>query len=199
MVVVDTGSDDNTAAIAAAGCGGIPPCLAGPFLDSAEHFAGIRDRRLDSHFGWGRGARPGSLARLSPSHLNDTEHPAVEFEIVNYLSDEASIGNAHLQQQLRLFKRTEFHRYQGLIHNQLVDVRNGSALSASRVPVQVLHYGYTPTVWNAQGCPTGDAREGARGRTRVAICRTILRTISRFWAIRTCSDPLSSMFWRTTR
>ena len=151
MVVVDTGSDDNTAAIAAA--------------EGAEvyhhawpgHFSTARNISLEyATEDWilildgDEVLDPDTLARLSPSHLNDTEHPAVEFEIVNYLSDEASIGNAHLQQQIRLFKRTEFHRYQGLIHNQLVDVRNGSALSASRVPVQVLHYGYTPTVWNAQ-------------------------------------------------
>ena len=69
LVVVDTGSDDDTAAIAAAeGRGGLPP-LAGPLLDGAEYLAGIR-RKLDSHFGRGRGTPPRHPLKPLSGHLN---------------------------------------------------------------------------------------------------------------------------------
>ena len=143
LVVVDTGSDDDTAAIAAA--------------EGAEvyhhpwpgHFSTARNISLEyATEDWilildgDEVLHPDTLSSLSPDHLNRSEHPAVEFEIVNYLSDDATIGNAHLQQQIRLFKRTEFHRYQGLIHNQLVDIRNGSALSAGSASTAVPRQSY---------------------------------------------------------
>ena len=93
---------------------------------------------------------PETLGHLTPELLQNLQCDALEFEIVNYLSDENLLAEAHLQKQIRLFRRTAHHRYEGLIHNQLLNIETGSPLAAEFLSVQVLHYGYTPTVWADQ-------------------------------------------------
>ncbi len=151
MVVVDTGSEDNTAALAEA--------------EGAEvyhhawpgHFSAARNLSLDyAKEDWilildgDELLDPESLNAFKPTDLSGLPQAAVEFEIVNFLSDKAEHADAHFQRQIRLFRRRDNHRYQGLIHNQLLDTDNGGPLTAVFRQVQVLHYGYTPTVWKAQ-------------------------------------------------
>ncbi|MBV71276.1 MAG: hypothetical protein CMH52_07995 [Myxococcales bacterium] len=151
MIVVDTGSDDNTAALAEA--------------EGAEvyhhpwpgHFSAARNISLDyAKEDWilildgDELLEPQSLSAFTATDLTGVSKAAVEFEIVNFLSDQAQHSNAHFQRQIRLFRRSPNHRYEGLIHNQLVDADTGGPLSAAFRQIQVLHYGYTPTVWAAQ-------------------------------------------------
>ncbi|MEE2758307.1 MAG: glycosyltransferase [Myxococcota bacterium] len=151
MVVVDTGSEDNTADLAEA--------------EGAEvyhhpwpgHFSAARNLSLEyAKEEWilildgDELLEPESLAALTQADLTGLAQAAVEFEIVNFLSDEAQPSNAHFQKQIRLFRRRANHRYEGLIHNQLIDTETGGPLSSVFRRIQVLHYGYTPTVWDAQ-------------------------------------------------
>jgi hypothetical protein len=151
MIVVDTGSDDNTASLAeAAGAEVYHHPWPG-------HFSVARNISLDyARNDWilildgDELLEPDTMENLEPQLLGSTDADAVEFEIVNFISDEALFEEAYFQRQIRMFRREEHHRYEGLIHNQLVDVRTKKALNSIYRPVRVLHYGYTPTVWGAQ-------------------------------------------------
>ena len=150
MIVVDTGSSDNTVERARkAGAEVYEHPWPG-------HFSKARNISLDYATGdWilildgDELLDPASLAQLDTLTV-DQDTLAVEFEIVNFSTDDATEDNAHFQQQVRLFRNRPRHRYAGLIHNQLVDTSTGEGLDGPFLPVRVLHYGYTPAVWAAQ-------------------------------------------------
>ncbi len=151
LVVVDTGSEDDTAALAAA--------------EGAEvyhhpwpgHFSAARNLSLQyARNDWvlildgDELLDPATLAALTPAHLARPEVEAWEFVVVNFSTDRPNLDDAHYQSQIRLFRNRPEHRYQGLDHNQLLNVETGAPLPAAKVAVRVLHYGYIPAVWAAQ-------------------------------------------------
>ena len=149
-VVVDTGSTDDTIALARnAGAEVYEHPWPGHFSIarniSLEYATGDwilildGDELLDNEtLDW--------FEHFSPSESDN----AFDFTIVNYSTDDASESSAHFQKQVRIFRNKPNHRYAGLIHNQLVDTATGLVLNGPQVPVRVLHYGYTPSVWAAQ-------------------------------------------------
>jgi len=151
MVVVDTGSDDDTAALAeAAGAEVYHHPWPG-------HFSAARNLSLAyAKNDWilildgDELLNLDTLGHLHPNAVKNLKSDALEFEIVNFLSDDAQPSNAHFQRQIRLFRRHDHHGYEGLIHNQLVNRQTQAPLSSEFLPIQVLHYGYTPTVWADQ-------------------------------------------------
>ena len=150
LIVIDTGSTDDTIALAkAAGADVYEHPWPG-------HFSKARNISLDYARGDWILILDGDevLDVDSLKHLNNIEvsdnTDAFEFQIVNFSTDDATEDNAHFQQQVRLFRNRPNHRYAGLIHNQLVNVETGEGLDGPFIPIRVLHYGYTPTVWAAQ-------------------------------------------------
>ena len=151
MVVVDTGSEDETATLAeAAGAEVYHHPWPG-------HFSAARNISLEyARNDWilildgDELLEPGTVEQLEERILERADADAIEFEIVNFVSDEARFDQAYFQKQIRLFRREAHHRYEGLIHNQLVDTRTSRPLRSIYRPVRVLHYGYTPAVWGAQ-------------------------------------------------
>ena len=150
LVVIDTGSTDDTIALARE---------AGADVYEHEwpgHFSKARNISLNYAKGEWILILDGdelldlkSLEQLTSAKLSP-EIQAVEFEIVNFSTDDATEDNAHFQRQVRLFRNRPTHRYAGLIHNQLIDTTTGEGLTGPFLPVRVLHYGYTPSVWAAQ-------------------------------------------------
>jgi glycosyltransferase involved in cell wall biosynthesis len=151
LIVVDTGSQDDTIEIARA------------------HGADVYEHPWPGHFSQARNisldyARGDWILILDGDEVLDEEtldhiasmaQPddgpvAYDFQIVNFSTEEASDESAHFQRQVRLFRNETYHRYAGLIHNQLMDTRTGEGLSGPFLPVRVLHYGYIPSVWAAQ-------------------------------------------------
>ena len=151
MIVVDTGSTDNTIEIAKAhGADVYEHEWPGHFSDArnlslqyaTEDWILILDgdEVLDTE----------SLHHLTQLSEMDSEHMAYEFEIVNYSTDDATEDSAHFQKQVRLFRNQKEHRYAGIIHNQLVNTNSGIGLEGPFLPVRVFHFGYIPSVWSAQ-------------------------------------------------
>jgi glycosyltransferase involved in cell wall biosynthesis len=150
LVVVDTGSTDNTIEIARAhGAEVFEHAWPG-------HFSQARNISLEyAHSDWilildGDEMLDESALEHITSISHEAETVAYDFQIVNYSTEETSEESAHFQRQVRLFKNEPHHRYAGLIHNQLVDTRTGEGLNGPFVPAKVLHYGYIPSVWAAQ-------------------------------------------------
>ena len=151
MVVVDTGSSDETPALVEA---------AGAELYHHPwegHFSIARNQSLSyARQPWVLildgdellSPEAGEALRRLP--LGDEAPEAYEFTIVNFSTDRADEREASLQHQVRLFRRHEAHGYAGLIHNQLLQLKEERPLRAERAEVRVLHYGYTPSVWAAQ-------------------------------------------------
>ena len=151
LIVVDTGSKDNTIEIARAHGAEV---YEHPW---PGHFSQARNISLEYAHGDWILILDGDevLDEESLEHLDSIIHAdegpvAYDFQIVNYSTEEASEESAHFQRQVRLFKNVPHHRYAGLIHNQLVDTRSGEGLNGPFIPVKVLHYGYIPSVWSAQ-------------------------------------------------
>ena len=151
LIVVDTGSQDNTIEIARS--------------QGAEvyehpwpgHFSKARNLSLDYATGdWilildgDEVLDANTLEHIAAMTQATADTVAFNFEIVNYSTEEMSDESAHYQKQVRLFRNRPTHRYAGLIHNQLVDTETGLGLSGPFLPVRVLHYGYIPSVWTAQ-------------------------------------------------
>ncbi len=91
-----------------------------------------------------------SLKFLQHLDFNSPNIDAYTFEIINFTSDLAIKTEAGLLDQVRLFRNRPEHRYDGCVHNQLVNTNTQLPLSQEKSKVQVLHYGYTPEVWAAQ-------------------------------------------------
>ena len=93
---------------------------------------------------------PEAVEDLSQIDFKAKSVDAFTFEIVNFTTDLAIKTEAGLLDQVRLFRNRPQHRYDGCVHNQLVNTETQDLLSQSKTKVQVLHYGYTPEVWAAQ-------------------------------------------------
>lgn len=151
MVVVDTGSTDETVAIAeAAGA-------------EVHHWAWRNDfsQARNVSLGYATGDwilildgdecfADGAAAALRALDLGPAAPDAYDFEIINYSTDRHQRSEAMLQRQVRLFRNRPRFRYSGHVHNQIADLERGWPLEGVQVPVAVEHFGYTPTVWAQQ-------------------------------------------------
>lgn len=151
LIVVDTGSDDETVDIARS-CGA--EVYHHPWEGSFSKARNLSlqyakedwilildgDEELDAGFS----------ESLRGYDLSDPQLEALNFQILNFTTDRAIITEAGIIDQIRLFKNTPQHRYSGLVHNQLLNIAEDRPLVAQQTPLRVLHYGYTPSVWAAQ-------------------------------------------------
>jgi len=150
--VVDTGSTDETRDIAR---------RAGAELHTFEwpgSFSAARNETLRHARGdWilildgDEVLADGAADRLAELDLGPDGPGAWSIEVVNFATDRESDDEATFQRQVRLFRNRPHYRYQGIVHNQLRDLRSGLTLDGPAAGVRVLHYGYTPSVWSAQG------------------------------------------------
>lgn len=151
MVIVDTGSSDDTVRLAKeAGAEVYHHPWEGHFSIARNHSLRYATQPwiliLD-----GDEILPSDAAETLRSLELGTEGPeAYEFTIVNFTTDRADERESSLQHQVRLFKRSVNHGYAGLIHNQLLHLKEQRPLQHHTSVVRVLHYGYTPSVWAQQ-------------------------------------------------
>lgn len=151
MVVVDTGSSDDTVKLA-------EEAGAEVYHHPWEgHFSIARNQSLSyATQSWvlildgDELLSPDSAQALRALDLSAEGPEAYEFTIVNFTTDRAEETEASLQHQVRLFRRSPQHGYAGLIHNQLIHLTEQRPLLHWPAEVRVLHYGYTPTVWAQQ-------------------------------------------------
>lgn len=151
LIVVDTGSDDQSSQIAA-------DCGAEVYHHPWEgSFAKARNLSLDyATEDWvlildgDEVLDEASLCALTELDLSNPYLEALNFQVVNFTTDRALITEAGIIDQVRLFRNQPQHRYDGLVHNQLINTVEGRPLEAINTTIRVLHYGYTPTVWAAQ-------------------------------------------------
>ena len=155
MIVVDTGSDDESRSIA-------QQSGAEVYEHPWEgHFSKARNQSLS----YARGEwilildgdeildqeSAQSLRRLPlKQSLEEGGIDAYAFRIVNFTTDQALEHEAGLQDQIRLFRNTGYYGYSGLIHNQLQNLKTQTPLIGEFALIKVFHYGYTPSVWQAQ-------------------------------------------------
>lgn len=151
LIVVDTGSSDETPTLAEAEGAEV---YHHPWRDS---FSEARNVSLSYAKGeWVLILDGDELLDPETAHLikeldlSEQGPEAYHFEVRNFTTDRAVIEESGLISQVRLFRNRPVHRYGGLVHNQLHNVETLSVLSGPAVPVQILHYGYTPAVWAAQ-------------------------------------------------
>ncbi len=151
MVVVDTGSTDETVAIAeAAGA-------------EVHHWAWRDDfaQARNVSLGYATGdwilildgdecLAEGAAEALRALDLGPDAPDASDFEVINYSTDRHRRSEAMLQRQIRLFRNRPRFRYSGHVHNQIADLESGWPLEGPQVAVAVEHFGYTPTVWAHQ-------------------------------------------------
>jgi glycosyltransferase involved in cell wall biosynthesis len=151
MVVVDTGSTDDTARLAEAEGAEV---YYHPWRDS---FSEARNHSLD----YARGQwilildgdevlDPQTIDLIHQLDLSEHAPDAYEFEIINFTTDRAIEEESGVISQVRLFRNHPCHRYGGRVHNQIHNIETGGALEGPCLKVKVLHYGYTPAVWSAQ-------------------------------------------------
>lgn len=151
LVVVDTGSTDQTPQLALEAGAEV---YHHPWRDS---FSEARNHSLD----YARGEwilildgdevlDPETTHLIEELDLSDRAPDAYLFEVRNFTTDRAVKEESGLISQVRLFRNSPAHRYGGLVHNQLHNTETHELLSGPVVPIQILHYGYTPTVWAAQ-------------------------------------------------
>ena len=151
LIVVDTGSTDQTPQIASA-------CGAEVYHHPWENdFAKARNYSLNyATNDWilildGDEVLDHQTIQHLPQLISqDPQVEAYQLEIINYTSDRLIEEEAGVIKQTRLFRNRPYYRYGGLVHNQLRDQRNQSQLVGSVLPIRVHHYGYTPSVWAAQ-------------------------------------------------
>lgn len=151
MVVIDTGSEDQSVEIARSKGAEV---YEHPW---PGHFSEARNISLSYATGeWilildgDEILNESTLDELKTITSSASNTDAYEFEIVNFSTEEASLESAHYQRQVRLFRNSREHRYAGLIHNQLVNTETNTTLEGQFLPIQVFHYGYIPSVWSAQ-------------------------------------------------
>ena len=151
MVVIDTGSEDQSVEIARSKGAEV---YEHPW---PGHFSEARNISLSYATGeWilildgDEILNESTLDELKIITSSASNTDAYEFEIVNFSTEEASLESAHYQRQVRLFRNSREHRYAGLIHNQLVNTETNTTLEGQFLPIQVFHYGYIPSVWSAQ-------------------------------------------------
>lgn len=151
LIVVDTGSTDQSPAIAKAhGAEVYHHPWEGDFSKARNQslsyatgdwiFILDGDELIDGE----------SLDHFRALDLGPNAPEAYRFQVLNFTTDRALPEEAGLISQVRLFKNKPQHKYGGIVHNQLQDQDTGQQLLGPDVPVRILHYGYTPTVWAAQ-------------------------------------------------
>lgn len=151
MVVVDTGSEDETVALAqAAGAEVYHHEWEGNFAQARNHSLSYAKGRWILILDGDEVLDSKSINELRQLDLSDQAPEAYQFKIVNFTTDEARETEAGLQDQVRLFKRHPQHAYNGLVHNQLMYLDQKRNLHGPLTTIRILHYGYTPTVWKAQ-------------------------------------------------
>ncbi|MAD61570.1 MAG: hypothetical protein CMH49_08715, partial [Myxococcales bacterium] len=151
MIVVDTGSSDRSVDIAQEmGALVFHHPWEGNFSSARNHSLNYASSDWILILDGDEILDPSSLLHLQQIDFNQTNTEAFTFEIVNFTSDLAIKTEAGLLDQVRLFKNSPHHRYDGCVHNQLINLKTQEPLSQGKTKVQVLHYGYTPEVWAAQ-------------------------------------------------
>ena len=151
LIVVDTGSTDQTVTLA---LGEGAEVYHHPWRDN---FSEARNHSLNYAQGsWilildgDEVLDPSTAEQILQLDLGEGGPLAYQFEIVNFSTDRAIEEEAGIISQVRLFRNDPYHRYGGLVHNQIHHTETGLLLGGPQVTVRVLHYGYTPTVWSAQ-------------------------------------------------
>ena len=151
MIVVDTGSSDRSVDIAQEmGALVFHHPWEGNFSSARNHSLNYASSDWILILDGDEILDPSSLLHLQQIDFDHTDTEAFTFEIVNFTSDLAIKTEAGLLDQVRLFKNSPHHRYDGCVHNQLINLKTQEPLSQGKTKVQVLHYGYTPEVWAAQ-------------------------------------------------
>ena len=151
LIVVDTGSKDESREIAVASGAKLREMIwPGHFSEarnaSLEGAPGEWILILDGDEYFSNSLREHVLAAIQQA----PDAAAFAFQIVHFTSEERRIQEATLQWQVRLFRNLPHHRYEGVVHNQLINRESGEVLEGPQVPVQVFHSGYLPSVWQRQ-------------------------------------------------
>jgi tetratricopeptide (TPR) repeat protein len=148
ILVIDTGSTDGTQGIARAAGAELHEI---PWGDS---FSAMRNETLDRATGdWvlildgDEALDDGAAAAIRALDLSADGPAAYTFEVVNYSTDEMREDQANVFRQPRLIRNLSTLRYQGLVHNQLIDSSTGRAPKAEPAQVRVHHFGYLPAIW----------------------------------------------------
>ena len=151
LIVVDTGSVDESREIAVASGAKLRE------ISWPGHFSEARNASLEGALGeWilildGDEYFSDSLREQVFAAIEQApEADAFAFQIVHFTSEERRVQEATLQWQVRLFRNLPRYRYEGVVHNQLLDHERGEVLEGPRLPVQVFHSGYLPSVWRRQ-------------------------------------------------
>jgi glycosyltransferase involved in cell wall biosynthesis len=151
LIVVDTGSEDESVQIAeAAGARVYHHPWEGDFSKARNQSLSYATKDWILILDGDEVLDEGSLHYFETLDLSETAPPAYRFQIINFTTERAIEQESGHQEQVRLFKRAPSHGYSGLIHNQLVNIDRMVQLNGPSCPIRVFHYGYIPSVWSAQ-------------------------------------------------
>lgn len=151
LIVVDTGSTDNTIEIARSAGAKVftqpwPGSFAAARNESLRHASGDWILVLDADEGLVPGAEP-QIRQLM--QVEECEGYAVR--IRNYLTD-AGDADASEHYHVRLFRNRPEYRYHGIIHEQVVSLNPHRPFDAMRYPgLLILHDGYRADVFKDRG------------------------------------------------
>ena len=151
MIVVDTGSEDNTVEIAQ-NCGAevYHHPWEGSFAKARNYSLSYATQNWILILDGDECLDPLTVGQMNLLPLDQEDIEAFNFIIVNFTTDRAIETEAGLLEQVRLFRNIPTHAYNGLVHNQLMNINEQRNLDGPIAPIRVLHYGYTPSVWRAQ-------------------------------------------------
>lgn len=151
MIIVDTGSIDNTVEIAQSmGAKVYHHVWEDSFSKARNHSLNYATGSWILILDGDELLSADCTSLLHSLNYEDLSIEAFSFEIINFTSDLAIKTEAGVIDQIRLFRNHPNHRYDGLVHNQLLNSQSHLPLREQATQIQILHYGYTPTVWKAQ-------------------------------------------------
>lgn len=139
IIVVDTGSSDNTVAIAE------------KYADKTGYFEWCNDFSIARNYSISMASNDNILVIDSDECIEEldkdklfemiTEKPEIagRTEIVNVYSLNGGMAEGH-ERICRIFNR-KYHEYRGRVHEQVVR-RDGKETVYENVPLKILHYGY---------------------------------------------------------
>jgi tetratricopeptide (TPR) repeat protein len=151
IVVIDTGSTDDTVAIAES-FGAVVG-----FYEWSQDFAAARNRSLELATGdWAlwidadEELTPESVAAIQRGVVRP-QFGGFAIEIVNYTED-GSEASQYVHQPIRLFRRVPGVSFSGRIHEQIAPSLEKLELPWAYLPgARILHYGYRPTEMAERG------------------------------------------------
>ena len=151
LIVVDTGSEDESVQIAeAAGAQVYHHPWEGDFSKARNQSLSYATKDWVLILDGDEVLDEDSLHHFETLDLSETAPPAYRFQIINFTTERAIEQESGHQEQVRLFSRAPHHGYSGLVHNQLINLERLVQLDGPSCPIRVFHYGYIPSVWSAQ-------------------------------------------------